>query len=371
MKTKKVLITTLALACIAMFMVACGLSIENDEPTQLNNYIESNEQNAPPDTAQETPQTQQPPSSLQPEDESMFTHIFDTELEGLRITRYHGELTQVMLPDEIMGFPIVAIDSGAFDILNVTDVFFPDTVQYFGWGGNRRLEDDERIPQHWVIPYGVTHLYRWTDRRGNLTVRHGGNVRYIDIPPTVQYIENQMFNGFTSLTSLTIPYGVTRIGFNTFFDTPSLLVINFPPTIEYAYSTGLQSTSWWATQPDGVVYVGGVAYRWKGDIPSNTSVVIRDGTVTLGANLFQPMPEGPERATPAGDAVTPSPPEANIISVTLPDGLVRISREAFRGTSLTSIVIPDSVVYIEWGAFDNNTPLDEATQTRIREIQGQ
>ena len=337
------------ITAVALLLLALTGCNTDDNPSQSSTAPATQNQPATGSQADPTPPIgSTPPANLATEPEDMFTHIFDTELNGLRITRYHGDLTQVMLPDEIMGFPIVAIDSGAFDILNVTDVFFPDTVQYFGWGGNRRLEDNERIPHHWVIPYGVTHLYRWTDRRGNLTVRHGGNVRYVDIPPTVQYIGDQMFNGFTSLTSLTIPYGVTRIGFNTFADTPSLLVINFPPTIEHALDTGLQRTSWWATQPDGVVYVGGVAYRWKGDIPSNTSVVIRDGTVTLGANLFQPLGE----ATAVGAA----PAEANIISVMLPDGLVRVSRDAFRGTSLTSIVIPDSVVYIEGGAF-GNTPL--------------
>ena len=389
---KNALGAILALVFVAMFMVACGSPVESNTPTPPDNYIENDEPVTPPDVTQPP----QPPSGLQPEDENMFTHIFDSELNGLRITQYHGELTQVMIPDEIMGFPIVAIDGATFDVLNVTDVFFPDTVQYFGWGGGRVgiLTNDEK-PTSWTIPHGVTHLYRVQATSVHRTSTSiGTNVRHLDIPPTVQYIGEFAFSGFSSLTSLTIPYGVNRINRGTFNYTRSLLVINFPPTIEYVHSeTGLLNTSWWAMQPDGIVYVGSVAFRWNGDMTSNTAVEIREGTTSIADSAFRSTPltsivipdsvthigNSAFRETQLTDVIIPNGitsidqlvfSDTPLISVYIPDGVTRMSINAFFNTQLTNINIPDSVTFIAENGF-GDTPLNEATQARIREIQGQ
>jgi len=361
-------------AAVVLFLFALASCNADDTPPQNTTVTPTAPatQNQPDTGSQAEPAPpigNPPPANLAAEPEDMFTHIFDPELGGLRITQYHGELTQVMLPDEIMGFPIVAIDSGAFDMLNVTDVFFPDSVQYFGWGGHIYgvTRDDER-PHYWVIPYGVTHLYRVSSSRHYRFI--GADVRRMDIPPTVRYIGERAFDGFSSLTSVTIPNGVTRISEGTFWNTPSLLVIHFPPTIEFVYGgerSGLNGTSWWASQPDGVVYVGSVAYRWKGDIPSNTTVVIRDGTVTLGANLFRPLHWASNVDTdapspPPMDSVqTPLPAESNIVGVTLPDSLREIGSAAFRGTSITEITLPEGLLRIGGANVFRDTLLTEIT----------
>ena len=71
------------------------------------------------------------------------------------------------------------------------------------------------------------------------------------------------------------------------------------------------NTPWYNNQPDGLVYVGKVAYKYKGNMPNDTVINIKDGTT-------------------------------------------EISDGAFYGcTGLTSIVIPNSVDYIGWKAFSN------------------
>jgi len=343
--------TMFVFSTVALFLLALTGCNADDNPSQSSATPTTQNQAATGSQAEPAPPIgNQPPANLTAEPEDLFTHIFDPELGGLRITQYHGELTQVMLPDEIMGVHIVAIDSGAFDMFNVTDVFFPDTVQYFGWGGRLYVDADEVLPDSWAIPYGVTHLYRVYVRVGRNSLSVGANIRTLDIPPTVQYIGESAFQGFSSLTSLTIPYGVTRINRQTFHNTPSLLVINFPPTIEYiASDSELESTSWWEAQPDGVVYVGGVAYRWKGDIPINTTLEIREGTIILPQGLFYLFPDMIETG------------RRNLIGITLPDSLVKIGPSegqwgTFYGTSLSSVVIPDNVTYIGRSSF-GNTPL--------------
>lgn len=271
----------------------------------------------------------QPPRGLQAESEDMFTYQFDSELQGIRITQYHGDLTQVKLPDEIAGFPVVAIDESTFLVGHVTDVFFPDTVQLFEWGGINTND----LPYNLVVPYGVTHLNALSFPRSS--DRRVDHIRTVDIPPTVRYLGERVFAGFGSLTALTIPQGVAGIPPQAFNETVSLLTIDFPSSVIYVNSRSqIEDTSWWAVQPEGVVYIGSVAYMWKGDMPSNTVVSVREGTVLINPGAFQGR--------------------RNLVEITLPSSLIEIGSGAFAGSALTSLEIPDNVVSLGSRAFANS-----------------
>lgn len=85
----------------------------------------------------------------------------------------------------------------------------------------------------------------------------------ITIPDGVTSIENAAFRNCTELTSITIPDNLTSIGYNAF-----------------------DNTAWYNNQPDGLVYVGKVAYKYKGTMPDNTTIVIKEGTLGIGDNAF-------------------------------------------------------------------------------------
>ena len=65
------------------------------------------------------------------------------------------------------------------------------------------------------------------------------------------------------MTSLTIPNSVTSIGNWEFY-----------------------GTAWYNNQPDGLVYAGSVAYRYKGTMPSGTSIVLKEGTKGIAGRAF-------------------------------------------------------------------------------------
>lgn len=145
--------------------------------------------------------------------------------------------------------------------------------------------------------------------------------------------------GNTSLTSVTIPEGVISIGNSAFQNCTALTSITIPNSIKQIGVDVFESTPWYANLPDGVFYVGKILYSYKGEMPENTSIVVKDGIEIIKPSAFAEC--------------------SNLIAITLPNSLDSIGEEAFyRCTSLTSITIPNSVTSIGDYAFDN-CPLDE------------
>ena len=84
-----------------------------------------------------------------------------------------------------------------------------------------------------------------------------------EIPNTVTAIADAAFYGCSGLTSVSVPNSVVMIGYDAFGE-----------------------TGWYNSQPDGLVYAGLVAYQYKGEMPSNTSIVIAEGTKGITSGAF-------------------------------------------------------------------------------------
>jgi hypothetical protein len=84
-------------------------------------------------------------------------------------------------------------------------------------------------------------------------------------------------------------------------------------------------------QPDGLVYAGKVAYTWKGDKSNVNTVILKDDTTSIAVYLFE-----------RGDTLT---------SITIPESVIYIGAFAFEETNLTTVTIPQNVKYIGEGAF--------------------
>lgn len=170
-------------------------------------------------------------------------------------------------------------------------------------------------------------LYSSENYSGLTSVVIPQSVTYNGTTYRVTSIGNYAFEGCSSLTSVTIPDDVTRIGGQAFSSTP-----------------------WYDNQPDGVVYIGRVLYKYKGIMPQGTNIVVKEGTTSISGGAF---------STPFDDC-------RGLISITIPNSVTDIGKHAFSGTSWYDNQ-PDGVVYVGKVVYEYKGTVPQGTNIVIKE----
>ena len=162
------------------------------------------------------------------------------------------------------------------------------------------------------------------------------------IPNSVTSIEEYAFNGCINLANVEIPNSVTSIGDYAFYYCTGLTSITIPNSVTSIGYYTFNNTAWYNNQPDGVVYAGKVLYKYKGTMPENTSIIVKDGTLGFADAAFINC--------------------SGLTSVIIPNSVTSIRRRAFKGCSgLTNVIIGNSVTKIEDNAFEDCSGLTSIT----------
>lgn len=159
-----------------------------------------------------------------------------------------------------------------------------------------------------------------------------GSLSDINIPNSVTSIGDGAFSGCNALSAINIPNSVTSIGDEAFYECKKLSAINIPNSLSYIGDNAFYSTQWYDAQSDGLIYLGKCAYSYKGTMPLNTSIRIKEGTTCLSGHVFRSC--------------------KGLVSVKIPNTVTSIGEGAFSNcSSLTSVTIPNSVTEIGKFAF--------------------
>lgn len=289
---------------------------------------------------------------------------FTYHLEGDKayITGYTGEMSDVVVPAVIDGHPVYAIENLRGSILK--HVVVSEGIEVIGDGAfnSNGVDTLESIS----LPQSVKKIERFAFcGQGKLReVSLGGvieigdyafqacpNLKQIVLPDTVEAIGMWAFAD-TGLTSLTIPANVTKLGESFVLNCASLTALYIAP----------ENTNYEIV--DGLLY----------DIPGKTlcyalpdvsgAVVIRDGTVRIGSNVFNEhditsvqLPDSLQKI--GGGAFSSC---RGLMEISLPEGLTSIGNHAFYGCmQIEKLVLPEGLKYLGSGAFGRCRALTEVT----------
>ena len=240
--------------------------------------------------------------------QAQFT--FTTNNGSITITGYTGAGGTVIIPDSTNGYPVTDIGQYAFYQSGLTDVSIPDSVTNIGY-------------------------YAFSDCFSLTNVTMGNGVTCIGLEAFFQCVR---------LTDLTLPNSVVTIGYQAFTYCSGLTNLIIPDSVTNIGSFAFRSCSSLTNEtiPDSVISIGSGPFA---DCTSLTNITVSS------SNLFYSSTNG----------VLFDKTQANLIQYpdgltndcyTIPGGVTNIGDSAFYGSTLTSIVIPNSVTGIGGGTFD-------------------
>ena len=247
---------------------------------------------------------------------------------------------------------------------------------------------------------------------GNYAFSDCSTITSIIIPEGVVSIGSSAFSGCSGLTSITIPASVTSIGGSAFGGCTADLFINcnipsysktssafagcksskvtigdnvnsigdfafyncksiesiiIPEGVIEIGSDAFTGTTWYDNIEDGVVYINKVLYVYKGTMPENTTIKVKEGTITISKSAFSGNKTLtaitlPSSITEIGEGAFKNCSNLNSYDIPANARLTSIGKEAFSGCkALTALVIPAKVTEIAARAFYNCTGLTSIT----------
>lgn len=259
---------------------------------------------------------------------------------------YIGEnraLEKIVIPSKYEGKLVTEIGYYAFsNCYNLTKITIPDSVIILG---DSAFSDCPKLTSI-TLPKELNSI-------GTGAFRNCINLKKIAIPKNVTKIGAAAFAGCTNITEIKMPNGLTEISESAFSGCVSLENIAVPDSVISIGNNAFENTAWYNKQPDGMVYINEIAYKYKGSCPE--TIAIKEGTKSISEGAFKDCYSLKNITIP--NSITHIDDQAfagciNLESIVIPEGVTTIGHRAFDGCSkLKNIVIPKSVTKIKSDAF--------------------
>ena len=202
--------------------------------------------------------------------------------------------------NQAMSCQVIGIGNSAFDGASITSVSMPSSVTSIG-------------------------SYAFADCRSLTSISFSNNTISID---------DYAFSGCNNLKTITIPGSVKSLGRAAFYNCSNLETVNVSNNLETVGWFAFGETKWFGNQPDGLVYVGKVAYRYKGTMPNNTTIELEEGTLSIAYGAFTEC--------------------KGLTSIVIPSSVKSIGNIAFYNCNLASVTMKSTTpIEITSSAFYN------------------
>lgn len=231
------------------------------------------------------------------------------------ITGYTGSSKDVIIPQQIDGYPVTGIGNEAFRSKGLTSVAIPEGVLSIGSSAfySNALTSV-------TIPDSITSI---SDR-----VFASNNIVDLVIPDSVTSIGDYAFSS-NNLSNVTLSNNVAFIGDGAFFmnNLTSIILPSSLTSLNPAIFMSNKLTT--VVIPDGITTIGNGAFHSNELI----SVTIPDSVTTIEVDAFSIN---------------------KLVNVTIPNRVTTIERDAFAYNKLVDVTIPNSVTSLANGVFSNN-----------------
>ena len=219
---------------------------------------------------------------------------------------------------------VYSIGAEAFKDCNaLTEIQFGDSLRYVCYKAFHTTPWYENLPDGEVYIGKTLYAYKGEMltptaikiQDSTITIAKGAFAGYnqltdIRFPNTLETIEDSAFYGCSALSTILLPNSLQEVGWEAFKNCSSLDSIRLSDSLTNVGWKAFHGTPWYEKQADeGVVYINGIAYSYKGNMPENTSVELREGTKFVAAGAF------------VG--------QSNLSAVTIPQSMQKINSYAF------------------------------------------